>query len=85
MKMAQSIGEAFGIAQRHRGTLVPLMDTVEIDGKTYSRNTDIACVMEARMGDSHPYGIYVAGESETRWFVSENAAIEFAVAQCRQS
>lgn len=79
MKMAHSISEAFRLAKQHRGTFVPLMDTIEIDGKTYSRHTDIGCVMDERVDDSHPYGIYVVGECYTRWFVSEHAAKEFAV------
>ena len=75
---AAAMRAAFAVAENDREAFVPVMDTVTIDGKEYSRHTNFSVRIDSRTGESHPFGVYSCDQNVEQWFVTVDAAVEFA-------
>lgn len=73
------LNAAFDAAEKKPGEWVHVFETIEIDGVQYQRNAPCCVVRDTRRDDSHPFGIFVIDTAETKWLMSRDAAIKFAM------
>lgn len=73
------LNTALDTAEKTPGEMVSIFETVEIDGTQYQRHAACCVERDTRRHDSHPFGVFVVDTAETKWFMSRDSAINFAM------
>lgn len=73
------LNTAFDTAEKTPGKMVSVFETVEIDGTQYQRHAACGVERDTRRDDSHPFGVFHVEGNTTKWFMSRESAIAFAL------
>ena len=76
--MDEELNSAFDAAELSPGAIIPVVENIVLDGRTYQRHAACSVTRDKYLDESHPFGVYVHGELYTQWFMTRASAIEFA-------